>query len=144
MLVMHVILDKEMRRLLLFGLSIITFGSLAIVSPTNETAFAQKLNCNDSTNLNQSQMNQCAYLFYQTEDKKLNQAYKKVVATLEASRKQKLVTAQQNWIKFRDTSCDFERSEVEGGSMSPVIYYGCMQQLTKVRTQELINYLQTN
>jgi uncharacterized protein YecT (DUF1311 family) len=132
-----------MRRLLLLVIGIITSSSLAIVSATNETAFAQKLNCNDSTNLNQSQMNECAYLFYQSEDKKLNQAYKKVVTSLPASRKQKLIAAQQTWIKFRDASCDFERSEVEGGSMSPVIYYGCMQQLTKVRTQELINYLQT-
>jgi uncharacterized protein YecT (DUF1311 family) len=130
-----------MRRLLLLTLGIITSSSLGIVSTTNETAFAQKLNCNNSTNLNQSELNQCAYLFYQTEDKKLNQAYKKVVATLEASRKQKLVTAQQNWIKFRDTSCDFERSEVEGGSIAPMIYYGCMQQLTKVRTKELMNYV---
>ncbi|PAX57132.1 lysozyme inhibitor LprI family protein [Brunnivagina elsteri] len=133
-----------MHLLLLFSISIITFSSLAIVSTTNETAFAQKLNCNDSTNLNQSQMNECAYLFYQSEDKKLNQAYKKVVPTLPASRKQKLIAAQQAWIKFRDASCDFERSETEGGSISPLIYYGCMQQLTKVRTGELINYLSPN
>jgi uncharacterized protein YecT (DUF1311 family) len=130
-----------MRRLLPFWLSIITLCSLGVVVTTNETASAQKLNCNNSENLNQSQINQCAYLFYQTEDKKLNQAYKKVIATLEASRKQKLVTAQQNWIKFRDSSCDFERSEVEGGSISPTIYYGCMQQLTKIRTKQLINYV---
>ncbi|NJR19284.1 MAG: DUF1311 domain-containing protein [Calothrix sp. CSU_2_0] len=132
-----------MRRLLLLSISIITSSSLAIINATNETAFAQKLNCNDSANLNQSQINECAYLFYQSEDKKLNQAYKKVLTTLSASRKQKLVNTQKAWIKFRDASCDFERSEVEGGSMSPTIYYGCMQQLTKVRTQELINYLQT-
>lgn len=143
MLTMYVVGNKKMRRLLLLSISIITSSSLAIINATNETAFAQKLNCNDSANLNQSQINECAYLFYQSEDKKLNQAYKKVLTTLSASRKQKLVNTQKAWIKFRDASCDFERSEVEGGSMSPTIYYGCMQQLTKVRTQELINYLQT-
>jgi uncharacterized protein YecT (DUF1311 family) len=133
-----------MRLISLVNLSIITITSLNFLSGVSQTAYAQQTNCSDSSNLNQSQINECAYRFYQNEDKKLNQAYKKLLPKLSASRKQKLINAQQAWIKFRDTSCDFERSEVEGGSMSPTVYYGCMESLTKQRTKELNDYLRVN
>ena len=78
---------------------------------------------------------------YKNADKKLNQVYQQLLPKLSRSRKQKLIAAQLAWIKFRDVSCEFERSEYEGGSIAPTIYSGCVEQATKQRTQQLQNYL---
>ncbi|MBD2497991.1 lysozyme inhibitor LprI family protein [Nostoc sp. FACHB-280] len=105
-----------------------------------KTYLAQKLNCNDPQT--QSAINICSQLSYQDADKKLNQAYKKLLAKLSKSRQQKLIAAQLAWIKFRDASCEFERSAYEGGSIAPAIYAGCLEEATKQRTQQLREYLQ--
>lgn len=136
-----------MNQFLLTFLSILTLsslpiGALTMASTTQQTPkihLAQKLNCNNAQT--QLEINRCAQLSYQNADKKLNQVYKQLLPTLSASRKQKLITAQQAWIKFRDTSCEFERSQYEGGSIAPAIYLGCLEQTTQQRTQQLQEYL---
>lgn len=74
----------------------------------------------------------------------MNRAYQQLLPTLEKSRKQKLIAAQLAWVKFRDTNCEFERSKYEGGSIAPSIYAGCLENLTKLRTQELQQYLKSD
>ncbi|BAY91505.1 hypothetical protein FDUTEX481_01603 [Tolypothrix sp. PCC 7601] len=136
-----------MNRFLPYFFSIITLsslsiGSLAMASTTPETSkiqLAQKLNCNNAQT--QAEINQCAQISYQNADKKLNQVYQKLVPTLSSSSKRKLITAQQAWIKFRDASCEFERSQYEGGTIAPTIYFGCLEQTTLQRTQQLQEYL---
>nr|WP_242044813.1 lysozyme inhibitor LprI family protein [Anabaena azotica] len=100
---------------------------------------AQKVNCN----LPQTQLeiNRCSQLSYESADKKLNQVYKQLLPKLERPRQQKLIAAQQAWIKFRDSSCEFERSAYEGGSIAPSVYVICLERLTKQRTQQLQEYL---
>ncbi|MBC1240607.1 lysozyme inhibitor LprI family protein [Nostoc sp. 2RC] len=102
---------------------------------------AQKLNCNNPQT--QLEINQCTNLSYQNADKKLNAAYQKLLPKLDRTRKQKLITAQQAWIKFRDASCEFERSQYEGGTIAPAIYLGCLENITKERTQQLEEYLKS-
>lgn len=109
-------------------------------APTKGKVVAQGLNCDDAANLNQQQMNRCAEMFYQEEDKQLNQVYRELLPKLGESRRKKLIAAQQVWIKFRDASCDFERSAVEGGTLAPTIYYGCLGRNTQARTKELKRY----
>ncbi|BDI16509.1 hypothetical protein ANSO36C_23110 [Nostoc cf. commune SO-36] len=139
-----------MRQLLLVLASILTLSSLDI--PTiaiagtmpnlPEMRLVQKLNCNNAQT--QAAINECTKLSYQNADKKLNQVYQQLISTLERSRKQKLIAAQLAWIKFRDTNCEFERSEYEGGSIVPTIYFGCLENTTKLRTQQLQEYLKPN
>ncbi|MBW4669502.1 MAG: DUF1311 domain-containing protein [Cyanomargarita calcarea GSE-NOS-MK-12-04C] len=134
-----------MRHFLPVFASILTFSSLATSSltmalPTPEISrvlLVQKLDCSNPENLPQQSMNRCAELSYQQADKKLNQVYKQLTAKLEAPRVKKLVAAQQAWIKFRDASCKFESSEVEGGTMEPLLFYGCLTRTTKERTKSL-------
>ncbi|MEA5599649.1 lysozyme inhibitor LprI family protein [Nostoc sp. UHCC 0252] len=136
-----------MRKLLLVFSSMLTLSSLATPTMTiagttpdlPQMRLVQKLNCNNAQT--QAAINECARLSYQNADKKLNQAYQQLLPNLERSRKQKLIAAQQAWIKFRDTNCEFERSEYEGGSISPTIYFGCLENVTKLRTQQLREYL---
>ncbi|WP_375472220.1 lysozyme inhibitor LprI family protein [uncultured Nostoc sp.] len=60
-----------------------------------------------------------------------------LLTTLKSFRKQKLIAAQLAWIKFRDTNCEFQRSRYEGGSIAFTIYFGCLENITKLRTQQL-------
>ncbi|MEH2024964.1 lysozyme inhibitor LprI family protein [Nostoc sp.] len=139
-----------MRQLLLVLSSILTLSSLdtsaiTIASTTpdlSEMRLVQKLNCNNPQT--QRAINECTKLSYQNADKKLNQVYQQLVSTLERSRKQKLVAAQLAWVKFRDTNCEFERSKYEGGSIASSIYSGCLENTTKLRTQQLQEYLKTD
>ncbi|OUL33721.1 lysozyme inhibitor LprI family protein [Nostoc sp. 106C] len=123
-------------------LSSLSINAITMASTTPEIPgihLAQKLNCNNAQN--QAEINQCAQLSYQNADKKLNQVYKQLLPTLPAYRKPKLITAQQAWIKFRDTNCEFERSENEGGSIAPLTYFSCLARTTQQRTQQLQEYL---
>ena len=136
-----------MRQLLLVLTSMLTLSSLDTPSMTmagttpdlSQIRLVQKFNCNNPQN--QVAIHECAKLSYENADKKLNQVYQQLLPTLERFRKQKLISAQQAWIKFRDTTCEFERSRYEGGSIAPTIYFGCLRNTTKLRTQQLQEYL---
>ena len=126
------------------GVAFLSAGTGAVTfakTPPNptESLIAQSPNCNNPQT--QSAMNVCAGLSYQQADKNLNQVYRRLIPTLGASQRQKLVTAQQAWIKFRDTSCTFEKSQFEGGTIAPMIYSNCLTDLTKQRTKQLESYL---
>ncbi|MCC5605444.1 lysozyme inhibitor LprI family protein [Nostoc sp. CHAB 5834] len=139
-----------MRQLLLVLASMLTLSSLNTATVTiagttpdlREIRLVQRINCNNAQT--QTAINECAKLSYQRADKKLNRAYQQLLPTLETSRKQKLIAAQQAWLKFRDTNCEFERSRYEGGSIAPSIYSGCLENITKLRTQELQEYLKSD
>ncbi|MEH2435249.1 MAG: lysozyme inhibitor LprI family protein [Nostoc sp.] len=139
-----------MRQLLPVLASMLTLSSLNTPTVTiagttpdlREMRLVQKLNCNNAQT--QIAINECAKLSYQRADKRLNLAYQQLLPTLETSRKQKLIAAQQAWLKFRDTNCEFERSRYEGGSIAPSIYSGCLENSTKLRTQELQEYLKSD
>jgi len=134
-----------------FLLTVLSIASLlavgmatrGIASPTSAATnlqLAQRPNCNNPQT--QSEMNICASIAYQNADRKLNQVYRQLLPKLSASRKQKLISAQQAWIKFRDSSCEFERSAYEVGSMAPMIYGFCLADVTEQRTKDLQRYLE--
>jgi uncharacterized protein YecT (DUF1311 family) len=134
-----------------FLLTVLSIASLlavgmatrGIASPTSAATnlqLAQRPNCNNPQT--QSEMNICASIAYQNADRKLNQVYRQLLPKLSAARKQKLISAQQAWIKFRDSSCEFERSAYEGGSMAPMIYGFCLADVTEQRTKDLQRYLE--
>lgn len=139
-----------MRQLLLVLAGMLTLSSLDTPTMTiagttpdlREMRLVQRVNCNNPQT--QTAINECAKLSYQNADKKLNQAYQQLLPTLETSRKQKLIAAQLAWIKFRDTNCEFERSKYEGGSIASSVYSGCLENTTKLRTQELQEFLKSD
>ena len=139
-----------MRQLLLVLASMLTLSTLNTPTVTiagttpdlREMRFVQRVNCNNPQT--QIAINECAKLSYQRADKKLNQVYQQLLPTLETFRKQKLIAAQVAWIKFRDTNCEFERSKYEGGSIASSIYSGCLENTTKLRTQELQEFLKSD
>lgn len=86
----------------------------------------------------QMEMTVCAGQEYTEQDKKLNAAFSAYRNRLSDSQKKQLKNAQLAWIKFRDLSCDFESSAVEGGSTYRMVLYGCLTQKTTARLQEII------
>ncbi|MBO0348405.1 DUF1311 domain-containing protein [Phormidium pseudopriestleyi FRX01] len=69
---------------------------------------------------------------YQTADNRLNVVYQQVMRELSGNRKEQLRTAQLDWIKYRDSLCEFERSG--GGNAGFNI---CQIRLTEVRVDQL-------
>ena len=118
-------------------LAIRSFGIVPSQSPAMQVA--QQPNCKDPQT--QVEINVCAGIEYQNADKRLNQVYQKLIPKLSATRRQKLIVAQRAWINFRDANCEFEQSQFEGGTMAPAAKAGCMAQLTKTRTAQLQQYI---
>ncbi|GCA75023.1 hypothetical protein MiTe_01852 [Microcystis aeruginosa NIES-2520] len=137
-------MDKFLLTLLsIASLLAVAMATPSIASPASGTTnlqLAQNPNCNNPQT--QSEMNICASIAYQNADRKLNQVYRQLLPKLSAARKQKLIAAQQAWIKFRDSSCEFERSAYEGGSLAPMIYGFCLANVTEQRTKDLRRYLE--
>jgi uncharacterized protein YecT (DUF1311 family) len=131
-------------------ITVLSLSSMSLMNATlaNTTTnpqtnlVAQKPNCNNPQT--QADMNICAGLAYRNSDQNLNQVYKQLLSKLPKSRQQKLISAQQDWIKFRDANCEFEKSEFEGGTIAPTIQGRCLETLTKQRTQQLQGYLKSN
>ena len=73
------------------------------------------------------------------QDARLNAAYKKVMAGLNARQKAKLLAAQRAWIAFRDAECASYQDE-EWGTISRVISAGCVLHMTVQRTMDLERY----
>ena len=95
--------------------------------------------CFSNSNFAQTQqeMNQTAQKSYEKSDKELNEVYSKLIKSLDKTEISKLIAIQKLWIKFRDSHCEFESSLYEGGSIVPLIYANCLEELTKKRIEEL-------
>lgn len=136
--------------------------SIGIILSLSSLAFASyaadqlnpPLNCASANT--QVEMNLCAAQQAETAVKKLNTSYEvlqlrltkdirqgdKVRIEQAKQRYQKLVNAQNAWVKFRDMTCEYERSGFDGGSIAPMIYHNCMTKLSNRRTADLQEYNQ--
>jgi uncharacterized protein YecT (DUF1311 family) len=121
--------------------SLLFWGALAgPLKAQDETA----VDCKNPTT--QMAMTICAGRSAKQSDRQLNIAYKKVQKLYRADdrdqRLNKLIDAQLAWIKYRDTTCDWKASKYSGGSIAPMIYANCLDQLTQQRTQALLEDLE--
>jgi uncharacterized protein YecT (DUF1311 family) len=127
---------KLSRALLLCGF--VMPVSLLAISASSQ-AIAPKIDCAKANST--VEMKYCSQLSYQAADKQLNLVYRKVLGTTQGEPRQLLITGQQAWIKFRDNSCDFEVYQSRGGTGYEIFRNGCLEKLTKQRTQNLQDYL---
>lgn len=93
--------------------------------------------CNISLAQTQSEMNATAHAQYKKADAELNKVYKQLMLILDKKEKPLLIQAEKDWIKYRDSHCKFDASQYEGGSMQPLIYSTCLEQLTRKRITEI-------
>ena len=117
--------------------SALVLCSLLWLAGTSVSAQKQKKPDPCANPQTQTEMTQCAAEAYKAADKVLNQVYQQLVAKLDDEEKAQLKEAQTAWLKYRDTNCDFVADQYKGGTMRPMIYAGCLAEVTKNRTSEL-------
>jgi uncharacterized protein YecT (DUF1311 family) len=107
---------------------------LLFVAATS-TAQTQKDPCKGETTF---EMKQCAGNRYLRADEELNKVYRQLMSKLDDEGwKTSLKTAQQAWLKYRDTHCEFEGYLNIGGTIHPIVVADCMTSVTTARTKEL-------
>lgn len=79
----------------------------------------------------------CAAAELEQADKALNQRYAEYRSRLDENQKRQLKEVQLAWIRFRDLSCRFESSGVEGGSIHGFILNTCLTGKTRDRTRQI-------
>ncbi len=106
---------------------------------------AQDLDCANSET--QIEMTACAEQDWRAADADLNDAYKSALAMMQEydmalpkaqqGAAAHLRDAQRAWITFRDETCSAEGYQVHGGSMEPMVIYGCQARITADRAEDL-------
>lgn len=89
----------------------------------------------------QLDMNACAAEELAQADSLLNENYQALLRTLEPERVQALREAQRAWIRFRDAECEFQVSEVAGGSIAPSVHALCLAHLSEQRAAQFAGIL---
>jgi len=84
-------------------------------------------------------MIECASGELKIQDARLNAAYRKAMAGLNARQKTKLVAAQRAWIVFRDAECAAYEDE-DWGTISRINAADCVLTMTVKRTIDLEGY----
>ncbi|QKG69575.1 DUF1311 domain-containing protein [Pseudomonas sp. B14-6] len=114
---------------------------LLALTPLLFTTVAHAADCDNATD--QATMNQCAAQQHKAADKELNALYQQITQRLKSNpdSKKLLLGAQRSWMAFRDAECKFASAGVEGGSVYPLIYSNCVNELTKARVETFKNYL---
>lgn len=121
---------------------LLCFSSLPSFAQKTEQKLAQKVNCESP--MTTLEMNICAGQEYKVADQKLNRVYRQLQSKLNGKQKQRLTNAQLAWIKFRDTNCNYEKGQFEGGTMASQVGTYCLAGMTEKRTKELESYLSSS
>lgn len=93
-----------------------------------------------------AEMRECAGKEYKQADDELNKVYRQLTAKIgdDEGRKTALKTAQQAWIKYRDSNCDFASYLNRGGTIEPVVRFNCMTEMTVSRAKDLRQFLEAD
>ena len=89
------------------------------------------------------EMKQCAAKKYKDADDQLNKVYRDLMSKLDnEGHKTSLKTAQQAWLKYRDSHCEFVSYLYEGGTLYSIVLTDCRTALTNSRTKEMKEEIQ--
>ena len=122
------------------GALVLSFDTRSVFArtPVNTSAgtstlwIAQNVNCEETNNV--AEANECLGI----ADSELNQAYQQLIKGVSGEERQKLITAEKAWIKYRDTNCAFRTHNFPlSTSMGRQFYSVCKTRITKERTMEL-------
>jgi uncharacterized protein YecT (DUF1311 family) len=85
----------------------------------------------------QADMNWCASLDLDHATDLINATYNDVRRRLPETKANALRDVQRAWIRFKDLHCELEASQVEGGSMQPLVRDVCLTTMTEQREADL-------
>ena len=130
---------KRMRIFLLLRtaamLCITTYVTAGLFAQNATPANPADSECQQATTT--SAMRACENARYNVAQRELDVAYQSLLQHLDGEQKQKLRIAQRAWIRFRNTSAEFQASLAQGGTLAPLIKIGTLTEMTKARTSEL-------
>lgn len=129
-----------MRRTIAIGLTALAFCGFGTIA-----AAQQNIDCGYP--VNQMEMTFCAQKGWQEADAELNAVYKEAMASMKETDSYlpddmkgaaaALRDAQRAWIPYRDKACEAYGFQARGGSMEPMLVYGCLATITRQRVEEL-------
>lgn len=102
--------------------------------------WASEKACEDA--MTTAEMRDCLNRRYAEADDELNRVYKQLLAQLGPERRKLLRETQKAWIEFRDKHAAFVASDVEGGTLYPIIEVSERALMTERRIEELKERLQ--
>lgn len=89
----------------------------------------------------QAAMNEESKKAHNLADKEMTLVYKTLMSNLTTqSEKDLLLAAQRAWITYKEAHCKALAHQYEGGSMMPLIYYNCLEEMTRQRMEQLNAY----
>jgi len=86
---------------------------------------------------NQQEMNACAIRDYKVADDALNERFKAVKSMLSLAKQSELDEQHRAWLNEREPTCKAEANLSEGGSIWPLVFYSCLEVITKKRMEEI-------
>ncbi|NHZ93585.1 DUF1311 domain-containing protein [Massilia sp. CCM 8733] len=81
---------------------------------------------------------ECIAVEYDIQDKRLNVAYRALMARLQGERKKQLQEAQRLWLKYSETNCLFYH-DPDGGTAAVLLAEECAMSARAARAAELEN-----
>jgi uncharacterized protein YecT (DUF1311 family) len=124
------------KRTTLLGFSMLIFSPV-LYAGDNDLSW-QYSNCMDRSGGVTVNMLDCIAAETDRQDTRLNNAYKRTMASLNATRKKQLQEVQRIWIRYRDANCDFY-ADPNGGTIATVNSNSCYMEATAERATELEN-----
>ena len=89
----------------------------------------------------QPEMNEDAARSFGEADAKLNDACRRLMATLDATNREKLRRAERAWLAWRNAECALETGSYQGGSACPMVELGCWEGPTQAPEKRLARQL---
>jgi len=118
--------------------------SLCAVELPSHAQSANFANCSNLGSVREQK--DCFNKTYREVDQRRRQVYSRLVSFIEldrpraAERKRRLSRAEDAWVKFRDTNCEFRSSGADDGR--EVFQASCRARMSQERIQELEEFLQ--
>jgi len=122
-------------RLLSLILAAVLCMAAGLVAQTRNQVPQIPKECEDTVTT--ADMRSCESARYETAQRELRVAYQELMEHLDAGRKEKLRTAQDAWLRYRDANADFQASLAKGGTLAPLIKISSLTEMTRARTIEL-------
>ncbi|QGZ65931.1 lysozyme inhibitor LprI family protein [Paraburkholderia acidisoli] len=90
-----------------------------------------------TTATTQQAMNACAGQKLKASDQQLNTTYNALLAKTSKPGGEQLRKAQRAWVAWRDAQCQFDTLGTRQGSVNPMVYTLCVNDLTQQQTKHL-------
>lgn len=112
------------------GLAILTFVAWSAVAPSGPPSDP----CSGTTQLD---MNECAAQRFEAARARLELHYGTALGCLNTESAEELRQVQRAWLAYRDAECQWQAAPYEGGSIQPLVFVGCLAELTERRADAL-------